>query len=246
MLYFSDIRMREMPAEDTYLREIPAVRQLFAEGGIRFEKPVTFLVGENGSGKSTLLEAFAAAYGMNPEGGSRDYAFATDAAHSALYRSMQIIRRNYPQDSYFLRAESFYNVATYLEESGSLMTRYGGRSLHVQSHGEAFFTLMTERFTGKGLYLLDEPEAALSPMRQMSMLTVLHDLVQRDAQFVIATHSPILTAYPDAEILLCSEEGITKTAYQDTTLYQLTKRFLMHPEQMLRHLLDDVQDGKTE
>lgn len=238
MIYLSEIRMRELPAEDTYLREIPAVRQLFAEGGIRFEKPVTFLVGENGSGKSTLLEAFAAAYGLNPEGGAREHLFATDETHSALYRSMQIIRRNFPQDSYFLRAESFYNVATYLEDSGSLMTRYGGRSLHVQSHGEAFFTLMTERFSGSGLYLLDEPEAALSPMRQMSMLHVMHGLVQRDSQFVIATHSPILTAYPDAEILLLTENGITRTDYRNTPSYQITKDFLDRPEKMLRLLLE--------
>lgn len=232
--------------EDAYLLELPAVRALEGDG-LLFSQPVTFFVGENGSGKSTLLEAIAAAWGFNPEGGSVNFNFSTKETHSGLHRAL-LLRRGArrPRDGYFLRAESFYNVASELErlddiqaDAPPLLDAYGGRSLHRQSHGEGFFALVTNRLRGNGLYIFDEPEAALSPMRQMALLSALHGLVKKGSQFLIATHSPILTAYPQAEIYVLNARGAQKTPYGQTEPYLLTKRFLNAPQSMLRELLEE-------
>lgn len=245
MIYLREIRCAEVP-ETSYIARIPAVRQLAREGGLRFTKPVTFLVGENGSGKSTLLEAVACLMGFNPEGGSRDYSFSTRDTHSELSEYLRAIKSRSPKDGYFLRAESFYNVASYLDESGSAMRRYGGASLHGQSHGESFIALAMNRFEGNGLYILDEPEAALSPRRLLTLAAVIGDLVKRDSQFIIATHSPVLTAFPDAQILQLSDSGIAAVEYRETDSYIIMKDFLESPERMMRYLLNDAEETSIE
>jgi predicted ATPase len=206
---------------------------------------VTFLVGENGCGKSTLLEAIAVAWGFNAEGGSRNFAFATRDSHSQLHRYLRLVRGlQRPRDNYFLRAESFYNVATEIErldESSGLgppiIAAYGGKSLHEQSHGESFMTLVMERFRGSGLYLLDEPEAALSPSRQLALLARIHQLVMAGSQFIIATHSPLLLAFPEALILSLEAQGIREVTYEQTEHFAVTRRFLLDHRSMLRQIL---------
>ena len=224
---------------------LKAVRALAEIGNVAFHPNVTFLVGENGSGKSTLLEALAIASGFNPEGGTRNFNFATTETHSELHRHLKLTRGvRAPRDGFFLRAESFYNLASNIDEldrEGSalppLIHSYGGVSLHRQSHGESFMALLLNRLGGRGLYLFDEPEAALSPMRQMSLISRLHELVNLDSQFIIATHSPILMAYPNASILSL-DDNLREIPYQETEHYQITKAFLGNPERMLRILLD--------
>jgi predicted ATPase len=226
-----------------YPFNLPAVRNL---SDLAFHPAVTFLVGENGSGKSTLLEAIAVAAGFNAEGGTRNFAFATRTSHSELHRFLRLVRGPVrTRDGFFLRAESFFNVATEIErldqEPGlgrRIIESYGGRSLHEQSHGESFMTLVLERFRGGGLYLLDEPEAALSPTRQLALLVRLHDLIEAGSQFIIATHSPLLLAYPDARILLLESDGIHEVAYEETEHFLVTRRFLQDHRGMLRQLLD--------
>lgn len=225
-----------------YLTDLPCLREL---GALAFHRPVTYFVGENGTGKSTLLEGLAVALGLNPEGGGRNFHFASKETHSPLHRCLTVTKGPYrPQTSYFLRAESFYNLASEvdrLEEIGApgLFDSYGGRSLHSQSHGEAFLSLVLGRFPPRGLYLLDEPEAALSPSRQLALLRQIHLLAEGGSQFIIATHSPILMALPGAAILSFEEGGtIRPTAYRETSHYQVTRAFLEAPERMLRELLD--------
>ena len=207
---------------------------------------VTYLIGENGSGKSTLLEALAVVAGFNPEGGSRNFHFATRESHSELasyLRPLRGIRR--PSDGYFLRAESFYNVASEIERLDAdgggqrVIDSYGGVSLHEQSHGESFFSLFLNRLGGAGLYLFDEPEAALSPTRQLAFIARLHQLVRLESQFIIATHSPIIMAYPSARILQLSDEGIGEVKYEETEHYAITRDFLDHRESMLRILMEE-------
>ncbi|MCD7755759.1 MAG: AAA family ATPase [Firmicutes bacterium] len=234
--YLRGIKLREAVPPTSYLADIPAIRYLASVPQLSFHKPVTFLVGENGTGKSTILEAIAIAMGFNAEGGSWDFTFSTTPTHSELHEYITTIKTVRPKDGFFLRAESFYNAASYLENTSTLQ-RYGGVSFHKQSHGESFLSLIAYRFGGEGLYLLDEPEAALSPQRLMSLIVAIDDLVERDSQFIIATHSPILMAYPNSEILQFSDFGIQKVAYQDTENYQITKQFLNKPEQMIRYLL---------
>lgn len=227
-----------------YPYNLPAVRGLVES--LEFHPRVTFLVGENGSGKSTLLEALAVALEMNAEGGGRNFQFSTKASHSPLHESIRLARgvRRQPRDTYFLRAESFYNVASEVDrlerEGPGLLDSYGGRSLHEQSHGESFLALFRDRFRGDGLYLLDEPEAALSPARQMGFLALLHDLVGVGSQFVIASHSPIILAYPDAWIYVLGEAGPRRTAYKDTEHYRITRYFLDHTEKMLGEILGET------
>ncbi len=228
---------------DAYLNDIPAIRALRS---MKLCKPVTFLVGENGSGKSTLLEAIAVCFGFNPEGGSQNFNFASVDTHSGLHSRLRLVKGiPRPKDGFFLRAESFYNVASEVDRLNledphpSFLRSYGGKSLHAQSHGESFLALALSRFRGNGLYLLDEPEAALSPSRQLTLLSKIHQLVQARSQFIIATHSPILMAYPDAEILYMNEKGMQSIAYRETEHYLLTRRFLENPEKMLRILLDE-------
>lgn len=222
-------------ARRDYRFAIPALRD--AES-IELRTPVTFFVGENGTGKSTLVEAIAVAAGFNEEGGSKNFQFETvrraDPDDDSPFFIHLTRSPRWPSDGYFLRAESFFNVATEVDRLG--VTRgYGGVSLHAQSHGEAFMALLLNRFLGDGLYILDEPEAALSPMRQLAMLARIHDLVRAGSQFLIATHSPILMAYPGATILLL-EDGIREVAYEDTEHYTVTRDFFNHRAAMLREL----------
>lgn len=222
---------------------LPAVRSLEQ---IELHPDVTFFVGENGSGKSTLLEAVAVSMGFNAEGGTKNFRFGTRRSHSDLHEYLRIAKGiRPPRDGFFLRAESFFNVATEIENLDAapslgppVINSYGGRSLHEQSHGESFLTLMNERFGGQGIYILDEPEAALSPQRQLAVLSRIHDLVLEKSQFIIATHSPILLAYPEAVIYLCDKEGIKQVAYEETEHFQVTRDFLANPERMLRVLLE--------
>jgi predicted ATPase len=212
--------------------------------GLVLHPNVTYFVGENGSGKSTLLEAIAVAAGMNPEGGSSNFAFSTRASHSPLGGAITLVRgSNRPRTDFFLRAESFFTAATYLEElppdSGDPLKSYGGVSLHQQSHGESFLAVMLNRFGPRGLYLLDEPEAALSSQNCLTCLRRIHELVLQDSQFIIATHSPIILAYPDATIYACRSHGIEQIAYDDAELVQLTRSFLEAPERYLRQLFSD-------
>lgn len=221
---------------DAYPYTIPAVRDLEQ---LDFHADVTFLVGENGAGKSTVLEAIALALGFNAEGGTKHARHVTVDATATLYQNLKLIKSyKTPREGFFLRAESFYNLATYLDEIGASYEYYGG-SLHGQSHGESFMALFEHKFHGKGLYLLDEPEAALSPNRLFTMLRYIHDLVQDDSQFIIATHSPILLAYPNAKIYLFDASGITETRYEDTEHFALTRDFLNHYPERIRRLLAD-------
>jgi predicted ATPase len=228
-----------VPDFDRYPFSLPAVRHL---DQLTFHPAVTFIVGENGSGKSTLLEAIAVALGYNAEGGSRNLRFGTRDSHSPLHEHLRIVRGyRRPRDGYFLRAESFFNVASALEQLGpGAFDCYGGHSLHEQSHGESFMALLNHRFDGQGLYVLDEPEAALSPQRQLAALARIHQLVKAGSQFIIATHSPILMAYPDARIYACLPDGLRRTDYEDTEHYQVTLEFLRDPRRMLDTLLDDA------
>lgn len=230
--------------EYSYLRNIPSLKNF---QGIKIHKPVTFFVGENGSGKSTLLEGIAIALGLNPEGGSKNFNFATKETHSELGKLLEIARGSRrEEDGFFLRAESFYNLATEVEELASsgftnFYDSYGGKSLHDQSHGESFRSLILNRFRPRGIYLLDEPEAALSPTSQMSLLCIIDELVKKDTQFIIASHSPIILAYPNADIYEFSEVGIEKKSYKETESYSVTKAFLDDPERMMNFLFDDWQ-----
>lgn len=211
---------------------------------LEFHPKVTFFVGENGSGKSTLLEAIAYAVGLNPEGGTRNTVFSTADTHSKLFEYTRLIRSHkYPKDSYFLRAESFYNLASYMDDGRQeYLWTYGGKSLHEQSHGESFMAMMTNKLRGAGIYIFDEPEAALSPSRQLSALAVFKKLVDLESQLIIATHSPILLAYPDALIYHFSENGIEPIDYKETEHYTITKEFLNKPEKMLHYLFEDPDD----
>lgn len=230
---------------DSYLHGLPAVRHLMERGRLDFDSDVTFLIGENGTGKSTLLEAIAVACGFNAEGGTKNFNFSTRLTHSPLHKYLTISRNRYAKDGFFLRAESFYNVASNIDDlddypsmGPALIDSYGGVSLHRQSHGESFMSLVQNRFGGNGLYLLDEPEAALSPVRLMTLLAEIHGLVGKDSQFIIATHSPILMAYPSAKIYQLAETGISAVNYVETEHYKITRQFLENPQRMLRYLLD--------
>jgi predicted ATPase len=225
---------------------LPAIRSL-ASRQLDFHPKVTFFVGENGSGKSTLLEALAIHLGFNAEGGTKNFRFHTRASHSDLHRYLKVGKGlPFPKDGFFLRAESFFNVATEIEALDAapsfgppVINSYGRRSLHEQSHGESFMALVANRFGGNGIYLLDEPEAALSPQRQLQLLAHIHKLVKKRSQFVIATHSPILMAYPDADIVLFTQDGLDKVSYIDTEHFQVTHDFLVNPARMLKVLLGD-------
>lgn len=240
--YIRGLRLNSAPPQGSYLSQLPVVRSLLLEG-LAFDKPVTFFVGENGSGKSTLLEAIAVASGFNAEGGTRNFRFSTVHTESPLHQHITLLRGGYPKDGFFLRAESFYNAASYLDElyqlefSMGIDTPYGLRPLHAQSHGESFWALVQNRLGGDGLYIFDEPESALSPTRQLALLCEIDRLVSANAQLIIATHSPILMAYPQAAIYQLSADGIRRLGYRETEHYQLTRRFLENPEKMLHYLL---------
>ncbi|OWA35612.1 AAA family ATPase [Saccharibacillus sp. O16] len=240
-------RIERVPGSITqasaYPFHLPAVRELER---LDFHARVTYLVGENGVGKSTLLEAIATAWGFNPEGGTLNFNFATAATHSELHRHIRLIRGAVrPKDGFFFRAESYYNVATAIDEldkesgGGRIISSYGGRSLHEQSHGEAFFATFMHRFGSNGLFILDEPEAALSPVRQLAMLTRIHELARQGGQFIISTHSPLLMAYPDCRLYNLTTAGIQECGLEDTEHYIVTREFLNNREQMVKQLLED-------
>lgn len=219
---------------------LPVIRN-FQE--IFFHPNVTYIIGENGMGKSTLLEGIAMSLGFNPEGGTLNFNFSSYDSHSNLDQFLRVVKgANRANDHFFFRAETFYNLATNIEEldrepgGGKIIDSFGGQSLHEQSHGEAFFATFVERFQGNGLYILDEPEAALSPLRQLSMLARINDLVNEGSQFIISTHSPILMAYPDSKIIQLAEDGMDETKLEDTNHYRIMKQFFDDKERILHHL----------
>jgi predicted ATPase len=205
---------------------------------LTLHKPITFFVGENGSGKSTMLEAIAVAYGFNPEGGTRNYSFSTYDSHSELCNAIRLAR-GYKKAGwgYFLRAESFYNVATaeekYSKEPGGIPQYF-----HQKSHGESFLAMAQSNFKANGVYLLDEPEAALSPQRQLTLLLEIVGCAKEDSQFIIVTHSPILLGMPGAEILSFDGGEIHPCEYEETDSYQVTEMFINNREQILKRLLE--------
>ena len=245
--------VRSMPAKEGEQRvgypwELPAVRSLAS--GLELHPRVTYLIGENGSGKSTLLEAVALAAGMNAEGGSSNFAFSTRESHSELWRSLRLVRgTRRPRTDFFLRAESLFTAGTYLEQlradpgaaagTGNPLASYGGTSLHEQSHGESFLAVMINRFGPDGFYLLDEPEAALSTQNCLTCLRRIHELAEEGSQFIIATHSPLVLAYPEATILSCEEQGVEQVAYEDAEPVRLTQSFLEGRERFLQRLLSE-------
>lgn len=204
---------------------------------IDFSNKVTFFVGENGSGKSTLLEAIAYQCGFNTAGGGRNNTYFVESSEAALGNFVRLSWFPKITTGFFMRAESFYEFATHIDLIGGYNS-YGGRSLHSQSHGESFLSLFKHRFKEKGIYLLDEPEAALSPARQLSLLRIIKELSD-SSQFIIATHSPILLGYPDAQIINFDSNPISQIAYEDTDHYQITRRFLEDRQRVLRHLFED-------
>src|SRR5229473_1538933 len=233
------LKRDEIESFDAYPFSIPAVRQL-AE--LKLDSRVTLFAGENGSGKSTLVEAIAVAAGFNAEGGSQNMTVSTRASHSQLHKHLRLVRgTRRPRTGYFLRAESFFNVATNIEELDEgpggppLIDSYGGVSLHEQSHGESFLSLILNRFGSNGLYVLDEPEAALSLRGNLALMRRMHDLVAEGSQFVVSTHSPILLGYPHARIYVLSDAGIVETPYEETEVVELTRSFLADRREFLHH-----------
>ncbi len=244
--YISEIIFDNELKKSSYLNNLPVIKYLSEFEKLRFSAPVTFFVGENGTGKSTLLEAIAVAFGFNAEGGTKNFTFSTNATHSDLWEHLTLVKREFARDGFFLRAESLYNVATNIEEldkvpaaSPFITESYGGKSLHNQSHGESFLSIVQNRFGGNGLYILDEPEAALSPMRLLTLMAEINSLVNKNSQFIIATHSPILMAMPNSEIFEFSKNGIKEVSYNETEHFKITKSFLDNPERMLKYLLEN-------
>ncbi|WP_330178804.1 AAA family ATPase [Nocardia sp. NBC_01503] len=246
--FIREVRLESRALAEEYPFTLPAVRWLAGSGGLPLPPGVTFLVGENGAGKSTLLEAIAVAAGFNPEGGSRNFRFATRSSESSLGDHL-VLRWavTKPRTGFFLRAESYYNVASEIERldrepfgGPPLLSAYGGVSAHERSHGESFLDLVTHRFGPNGLYLLDEPEAALSVRGCMAVLTRLAELSDRGCQIVVATHSPILLALPGATIYEIADDGqLTRVDFDDALPVRLTRGFLADPEMFLRHLFTD-------
>jgi predicted ATPase len=243
MLLSIDLKREKIEKFDNYPLSLSIIQNL---NRTLLHPNVTFIVGENGSGKSTLLEALAITQGFNAEGGTVNFTFETRSSHSNLHEYLRVAKTSKrPQNGFFLRAESFFNVATEIENLDSfeangrkIIDSYGGKSLHEQSHGESFFSLMKYRFGANGLYILDEPEAALSPNRQLSMLTLIHDLIKQGSQFIISTHSPIILAYPNSTIYEIGESGLEEIEYKKTQTYEISKQFLDDSDKMLEILLN--------
>lgn len=220
---------------DSYLKKIKAFHNI---DRIEFNNPITFFVGENGSGKSTLLEAIAVAHGFNPEGGTKNYNFSTHDTHSELCDAIKISKGFRKEKwGYFLRAESFYNVATQEEEYSDI--RHPSAKYHEKSHGESFLALAQNNLRANGLYLLDEPEAALSPQRQLTLLIEIYRCAKAGAQFFIITHSPILLGIPNADIYCFDNGSIYLCSYEETESYQVTEMFINNREAILGRLLSE-------
>ena len=239
-IFLRAIRNEHKPsANDTYPFNLPIVRNLKT---LEFSKSVTYIVGDNGSGKSTLLEAIANLLGLNAEGGSKNFNFRTKETHSSLYCEMRAVRADLTyRNSFFFRAESFYNVASEVDrlagEDGLMLSNYGGKSLHAQSLGESFMALFTNRLRNKGLYIFDEPESALSYINQLRFLVWMKEVVEAGSQIIISTHSPVILAYPDAEILV-AEDGLLKpTSYEDCYIYRDMLAFVTNKDLVIKELL---------
>ncbi len=240
MVYISYVRnIKPVEERNAYPYNIPSILNLEK---MEFRKSVTFITGENGSGKSTLVEAIAINAGFNPEGGSRNFNFRTQDSHSNLFNQLKLGWSLRNRDGFFLRAESYYNFASNMDaldaEPGGTPIKqyYGGKSLHEQSHGESFLALLVHRLYGNGLYIFDEPEAALSVSSQFKMLIRMKELVYKNSQFIIATHSPFLMAYPDADIYVVSDTGIELIDYESTEQYRLMKYFVNNYQKFLSEL----------
>ena len=223
-------------SEDSYLRNIHSIARIQK---LNFEKPVTIFSGENGSGKSTLLEAIAKYYGFNAEGGSLNMNFNTYDDTSELDNALTLAKGGMKRSGYFFRAESFFNVATEYE---NLRTFGGGHTpkYHEMSHGESFLQFM-QSFNSTGLFLLDEPEAALSPNKQMELLLFINKMIQLGSQFIIITHSPILLAFPNADILNFSENGLKRISYEETESYRIMELFINHKDRILGNLFNNSE-----
>ncbi len=243
--------MREKVADwNVYPFSVPAIRAL---DHLVLRAKVCFFVGENGSGKSTLLEAIAAHYGFGREGGTRSFLNDSTASNRSIEPLVKVLRLSFDVRTgagFFLRAESLFNLANWIDDTDEqtagmkgepISTYYGARSLHTRSHGETFFTLMDLKMQRNGLFLLDEPEAALSPQRQLSFLVLLRETVKRhkDAQFIISTHSPLLLGYPAAQIVSFDDEQLTEMKYEETAPYQIVKGFVNHREGILSELFEE-------
>ncbi|WP_404459599.1 AAA family ATPase [Oceanobacillus kapialis] len=238
-----ELKRDQIPSYNRFPFNLPIIRNL---NKFTFHPNVTYIVGENGMGKSTLLEGIAVALGFNPEGGTRNFNFSSYDSHSELDHYLRVAKGAIrPKDGFFFRAESFYNVATNIEVMDEeklggrpIIDSFGGQSLHEQSHGESFFAAFLHRFSGEGIYILDEPEAALSPLRQLSMLARIHELVNEGAQFIISTHAPILMAYPEAKLMELTEEGFQEMALEETGHYRTMKQFFENKDRLLHHLFE--------
>ena len=239
-----ELRRDKIDSFSKYPFCIPVIKNL---NYLNLHPNVTFIVGENGSGKSTILEAIAVAYGFNPEGGTKNFNFSSVDTHSSLHNYIKIIKGvTKPKDGFFLRAESFYNVESTIDElnfhgSPSFIQGYGRKSLHERSHGEAFLALILNRFSGNSVFILDEPEAALSPLRQMTLISRIHQLALKGSQFIIATHSPIIMAYPNASIYEIREGNLQLVNYKDTESYKITSSFINNTNNMLDILLNNKE-----
>ena len=240
--YISEVRIDEPISSESYLSRIPVIKYLQNNHSIEFNSNITIIVGENGTGKSTLMEAIAVAVKLNPEGGSSRHTFSTKDTHSELYRKLIVSKQNFPRDKFFLRAESTYNMASYFqnlaEDPLTGRFKYLWDKLHKMSHGEGFLDILC-KFRGNGLYLMDEPESALSPTKLMEAMCMINQLLNKESQFIIATHSPMLMAFPNAQILQLTDKGIEEVNYRDTDHYKITMDFLLNPERMFDILFED-------